>query len=142
MVEDGHRAHDAGICDACRIIASPQSQGISCAAVRRQWASPARRQAADRRIGVLGLRMLGQAVIERLTPFGFRCPGGAVPHARSTECGVIMAPSRYRSFLGETDILVCLLPLTGETRGHSRCAPLCGPFRPAHRSFMSVVAHS
>ena len=84
---------------------------------QRQWQVIQVRPAAGRRIGVLGLGSLGQAVIGKLVSFGFDCAGwsrsrhavpGIVCHAGADELG---------GFLARTDILVCLLPLTDETRG-------------------------
>ncbi|WP_046114351.1 2-hydroxyacid dehydrogenase [Aquincola tertiaricarbonis] len=82
-----------------------------------QWQPLPVRPASARRIGVLGLGSLGQAVLRRLVDFGFDCAGwsrsshevpGVQCHAGAEGLG---------RFLARTDILVCLLPLTDATRG-------------------------
>jgi glyoxylate/hydroxypyruvate reductase A len=82
-----------------------------------RW-SPRRRIAASaRHIGVMGTGMLGGAVLERLASFGFALSGWsrspkALPGVRC-HTGMDELPA----FLSDLDILVCLLPLTPETRG-------------------------
>lgn len=84
---------------------------------RGEWAPRPVRAAARRRIGVLGLGQLGQAVLQQLRGFGFDCAGWSrSPHTLegvTTYAGAEgLAPMLARS-----DILICLLPLTEATRG-------------------------
>ena len=83
----------------------------------RVWQPLPVRPAASRRIGVLGLGMLGRAVLERLALFGFPCAGWsrsahALPHV---DC--FAGTDALDAFLARADILICLLPLTDATRG-------------------------
>lgn len=83
----------------------------------QEWQVRSVRQASERRVGFLGLGMLAQAAIERLAPFQFPLAGWSqtardVPGVRSFH-----GASQLPEFLAQTDILVCLLPLTAETHG-------------------------
>ncbi len=91
-------------------------------AYRRQqaqgnWRPLQVRSAESCRVGVLGLGSLGQAVLGRLSTFGFDCAGWARSARRLDGVQTFCGWPVLDEFLARTDILVCLLPLTEETRG-------------------------
>lgn len=78
------------------------------------WQASHNSPAASRRVGVMGLGQLGQAVLAALRPFGFPLAGWSrSPHQSE---GVTCFTDLH-SFLARTDLLICLLPLTPETTG-------------------------
>ena len=80
----------------------------------RQWRRRKQYLASDRTVGILGLGTLGTDAANKLLALGFNVAGfsrrpKAVP---GVQCFTELAP-----MLRVTDALICLLPLTAQTRG-------------------------
>ncbi|HEX9856758.1 MAG TPA: glyoxylate/hydroxypyruvate reductase A [Paracoccaceae bacterium] len=78
------------------------------------WQAGKNLPAAERRVGVMGLGQLGQAVLEALKPFGFPLAGWS---RSPRQIDSVACFTNLDAFLARTDLLICLLPLTPETKG-------------------------
>ncbi|MCO5397544.1 2-hydroxyacid dehydrogenase [Ralstonia soli] len=81
-----------------------------------EWRPLPVRPAAERRVGVLGLGSLGQAVLAQLLDFGFDCAGWSRSQHVVEGVQCFAGQEALPAFLARTDILICLLPLTDATR--------------------------
>lgn len=79
------------------------------------WRTHPVRAASQRSVGIMGMGRIGSLVAGSLSSLGFDVAGltrsggaGAVP---------LFAASERDAFLSRSDLLICLLPLTPETRG-------------------------
>lgn len=83
----------------------------------KTWKSLRQWSAAEVRVGIMGLGVLGLDAARALTSFGF--PVAAWSRSPKTEPGIdcYSGEAGLAPFLTRTDILVVLLPLTNDTRG-------------------------
>lgn len=82
-----------------------------------EWRAHALVPAARRRVGVLGLGVLGRGLLARLAPFGFPLAGWNRSSCELPGVACHAGEATLEGFLAGCDIAVCLLPLTPQTRG-------------------------
>jgi glyoxylate/hydroxypyruvate reductase A len=89
------------------------------AAARRQWQEEPIVSPRRHRVGVAGFGWLGSACARSLAAVGYRVHAWHRGGRRPVPPGVAVYHGREQldDFLGCSDTLVCLLPLTAETRG-------------------------
>lgn len=71
----------------------------------------------DFTVGVMGLGALGAVLSEDLIRFGFKTQGWSASKKSLKGMKTYSGQEEFADFLSTTQILVCLLPLTNETRG-------------------------
>ncbi|MGQ0836009.1 MAG: 2-hydroxyacid dehydrogenase [Gammaproteobacteria bacterium] len=82
-----------------------------------QWKEIRLVAARERRVGVMGLGVLGTAVLDRLGSFGFERLGWSRSPKSLPGVASFAGRESLHAFVARCDILVGLLPLTAETRG-------------------------
>jgi glyoxylate/hydroxypyruvate reductase A len=80
----------------------------------RQWRRRKQYLAGDRTVGILGLGVLGTDAANKLLALGFNVAGFS---RRPKEVSGVQCFTDLASMLKTTDALVCLLPLTAQTKG-------------------------
>ncbi|MGE7418893.1 2-hydroxyacid dehydrogenase [Methylobacterium tarhaniae] len=82
-----------------------------------RWSPKPVRPAANRRVGIMGLGVLGRAAARAVAGFGFPVGGWSASPKSLDGIETFAGEDELGAFLSGTDILVCLLPLTPATRG-------------------------
>ncbi len=83
----------------------------------RVWRELDQKNAADRRIGILGLGELGRDTARKLKALGFDVAGWSRGERAVAGIECHAGAAGLPELLGRSEILVCLLPLTAETEG-------------------------
>ncbi|MFL6536373.1 MAG: 2-hydroxyacid dehydrogenase [Pseudomonas sp.] len=83
----------------------------------RCWQAHLLQPAAKRRVGVMGLGTQARQILSALQTFGFALSGWARSEHHITGVDCFAGAEQLPDFLGQCDILLCVLPLTEQTRG-------------------------
>lgn len=84
---------------------------------RNIWNPRPYKRIRDLTIGLMGLGALGTAAARLLSASGFSCCGWTRGSTPRVAFPVYSGPGGLQTFLASSQLLVCLLPLTPETRG-------------------------
>lgn len=88
------------------------------------WEPIQQRRPEERRIGFLGLGAMAKKPADILVQLGFDVASWTRSPREKTGITNFHGPDQLEAFLSRTDIAVCLLPLTPETRGIFRSSTL------------------
>jgi len=83
---------------------------------RGEWKVQAVRDVRTTRVGILGMGRIGQRVAAMLRTFGYEVMGFS-RSAAPVEGVEMHGPDGLTRMVAKSDLLICLLPLTDETRG-------------------------
>ncbi len=91
--------------------------GYQAAQANREWRRTKIVRPEERRVGFLGYGMMAKAPALVLKSLGFRVAAWVRSPRQAAEVPIFHGRDQLEPFLNQTDIAVCLLPLTPETEG-------------------------
>ena len=91
--------------------------GYQAAQANREWLRTRIMRPEERRVGFLGYGMMAKAPALVLKSLGFPVSAWVRSPRQKEEVPIFHGKDQLGAFLGQTDIAVCLLPLTRETEG-------------------------
>jgi glyoxylate/hydroxypyruvate reductase A len=91
--------------------------GYQAAQAKKEWRRVPIVRPEQRRVGFLGYGMMAQAPALVLKSLGFPVSAWVRTPRQSSEIPIFQGQNKLEPFLNNTDIAVCLLPLTRETEG-------------------------
>jgi len=108
------------VCLAALALLRDLPTAIAGQAARRWVEMPTGRTAPETRVGIMGLGNLGVAAAAMLVGLRFAVSGWSRSPKSVPGVRCFAGPGERDAFLAQTDILVCLLPDTPDTRGAIR----------------------
>jgi glyoxylate/hydroxypyruvate reductase A len=84
---------------------------------KQLWIERRQTLPSERRVGILGLGEIGIACAKALNSLGFDVLGWSRTKKDVLNVGCFYSDEALKAFLGQSEILICLLPLTPETSG-------------------------
>jgi glyoxylate/hydroxypyruvate reductase len=91
--------------------------GYAAAQARKEWRRTTIVRPEQRRVGFLGFGMMAKAPALVLKSLGFNVSAWVRNPRHEDDVVIYHGPEQLEPFLNQTDIAVCLLPLTRETEG-------------------------
>src|SRR5262249_18489130 len=91
--------------------------GYAAAQANKEWRRTTIVRPEQRRVGFLGFGMMAKAPALVLQSLGFKVHAWVRNPRRESEVPIFYGADGLEPFLRQTDIAVCLLPLTRETEG-------------------------
>lgn len=91
--------------------------GYQAAQARQEWRRTTIVRPEQRRVGFLGFGMMAKAPALVLQSLGFKVQAWVRNPRHEGDVRIYYGPDQLQEFLQQTDIAVCLLPLTRETEG-------------------------
>ena len=95
------------------------------AQAKREWRRVPIVRPEQRRVGFLGFGMMAKAPALVLKSLGFKVSAWVRSPRQAAEVPIFHGRDQLEPFLSQTDIAVCLLPLTRGNRGHLLRAHVC-----------------
>ncbi|QEI06508.1 glyoxylate/hydroxypyruvate reductase A [Pigmentiphaga aceris] len=80
------------------------------------WNRPPQAAAEQCRVGIMGAGNLGSAIARKLCEMSYQVGVWSRSPRDMEGVQTFAGPDAFKTFLGQSDILICLLPLTDETR--------------------------
>ncbi len=98
------------------LVAHREMPSFAAAQADREWRQIVTPIAQKRTVGILGMGLFGKACVAPLANLGFNVRGWS-RRGTTVEGAISFKESELDEFLTGTEILVCLMPLTDQTKG-------------------------